>query len=144
MTQSVFIGTGTTLTFATSAFAAEITGINASGVSRAVIETSHLGTPAAAANEIGSKTFLAGKLVDPGELAVEGHLDADTIPPIEADPEQITVAFPLASGEASASSWEFPGQMVGYDWGIVLEEKATFSATIKAVGPIVVTAAVDS
>lgn len=139
--NAVDIGTGTTISFGTSGFSAEVTSIKMSGISRAIIETSHLSTPAATSGTIGSKTFLAGKLSDPGECAIEGHFDADLEPPIEGDPETITITFPKAEGESAASKWEFSGQMTNYEFNGPLEDKMTFSATIKAVGPITVTEA---
>jgi hypothetical protein len=142
--NAVDIGTGTTITFGTSGFAAELTSVKMSGISRAIIETSHLATPAATTGTIGSKTFLAGKLSDPGELAIEGHFDADLEPPVEGDPETITITFPLADGESTASSWSFSGQMTNYEFGAPLEDKMTFTATVKAVGPITVTEAVPT
>lgn len=139
--NAVDIGTGTTITFGTSGFSAEVTSIKMSGISRSIIETSHLGTSPAGAGEIGSKTFLAGKLSDPGEVSIEGHFDADLTPPLEASPETITITFPLADGESVASKWSFSGQMTAYEFSAPLEDKITFTATIKAVGPITVTEA---
>lgn len=137
--NKVDIGTGTSIGFGTSGFDAEVTAIKHGGISRNIVETSHLGTPSAQADTIGSKTFLAGKLSDPGEITIEGHHDADLLPPIEADAETITITFPKASDEATATTWSFLGQMTSYEYNAPLEDKITFSATVKAVGPITVT-----
>lgn len=139
--NKVDIGTGTTIAFGTSTFTAEITSIKHGGISRNTTETSHLGTAAATGQDIGSKTFLAGKLSDPGEITIEGHHDADLVPPVEAAPQTITVTFPLGTGESVASKWVFSGQMTSYEYSAPLEDKITFSATIKAVGKITITAA---
>jgi len=139
--QAVDLGTGTTITFGTSGFSAEITNISHDGINREIIETSHLGTSPAGANEIGSKTFLAGDLSDPGELTLEGHFDGDDIPPVEGAPETVTVTFPLGSGETTPTTWQFSGQMTGFSYNVPLEDKITFTATVKAVGPVTRTAA---
>lgn len=139
--QPVDLGTGITITFGTSGFAAEITSVSMDDISREVIDTSHLGTTPAGAGEIGSRTFLAGKLSNPGMLNIEGHHDADLTPPIEAAAEVITITFPLGTGETTASKWVFNGQMTSYGFSAPLEDKITFSASVKAVGPITITEA---
>ncbi len=137
----VDIGTGTSILFGTSGFAAELTSVSMDGISREIVETSHLGTPIAGAGKLGSKTFIAGDLSDPGTLSIEGHFDADIIPPLEAAAELITITFPLGAGESVASTWVFQGQMINYNPTIPLEDKMTFTADVKAVGEITVTAA---
>lgn len=137
----VDVGTGATIVFGTSAFAARITGITHDGIERAILETSHLGTAPAGAGTIGSKTFIAGDLSDPGTITLEGHHDADIIPPIEGAPETITITFPKGAAETAATTWSFQGQMTGYSYTIPLEDIVTFSATVKAVGPITRTVA---
>ena len=101
----VDIGTGTSILFGTSGFAAELTSVSMDGISREIVETSHLGTPIAGAGKLGSKTFIAGDLSDPGTLSIEGHFDADIIPPLEAAAELITITFPLGAGESVATTW---------------------------------------
>lgn len=137
-TPAVDLGTGITVVFA-SGFAPEITNASMSGISREVVDTSHLGTPQAGADKIGSRTFLAGDLSDPGELTIEGHFNPDTVPPIEGDSEVITINFPPNSGVTTPAKWVFNGQMTSFDWNGPLEDKMTFTATVKAVGEIAVT-----
>ena len=136
MGNPVDIGTGTTIVFGTSGFSAEITEISHGGISREIIETSHLGTPPATTGKIGSKTFLAGILSDPGELTLQGHHNPSLTPPVEGDPETITVTFP------DGDTWAFSGQMTSFEYAAPLEDKMTFSATVKAVGSITVTAGI--
>ena len=138
--MSVDLGTGTTIVFGTSGFTAEITDISWSGISREIIDTTHLGTSPASGSEIGSKTFLAGDLTDPGEISLEGHFDPDQIPPLEAAAETVTITFPLPVGGTTAATWAASCQLTSYDPSIPLEDKMTFSATLKVVGPITVTA----
>ena len=70
------IGTGTTITFGTSGFTAEIVGIS--------IDVTHLATPVAGAGEVGSREKIPGKHVDPGQLKLTCHYDPDTDPPSRA------------------------------------------------------------
>ena len=133
MANPVDLGTGTTITFGTSGFSAEVTEISHGSISRETIDTSHLATPAATAGKIGSKTFLAGILSDPGELTLQGHHDPSLTPPVEGDAETVTVTFP------DGDTWAFSGQMTSYEYTAPLEDKMTFSATVKAVGSITVT-----
>lgn len=97
-TPLVDLGTGTTVTFGTSGFTAELTDIQISNLSREVIETSNLATPQAGAGQIGSKTFLAGDLTDPGSVTLTGHFNPDTVPPLEGAAETVTITFPPNSG----------------------------------------------
>lgn len=139
-TPAVNIGTGATITFGTSSFTAQITNISLSGVSREVLDTSNLSTPIAGSGKFGSKTFLAGDLVDPGSVTIEGHLNPDTVVPIEGASETITITFPVSTGAPTAAKWVFPGQVISFDATVPLEELMSFTMEIKAVGPIVVTA----
>jgi hypothetical protein len=131
---AVDLGTGTTLTY--SGFTYEITNISVSGITREVIETVHLSTAPAGAGEIGSKTYIAGDLSDPGEVSVEGHFNPDDTPPIEAVASNLTITFP------SGATWVASAQLTSFDVTVPTEEKMTFSSTFKLVGSITVTPAV--
>jgi len=137
--SGVDIGTGGSITFGTSGFAPEVNNITWGGISREVIETSHLGTSPAGDNEIGSKTYLAGKLSDPGEISIEGNFDVREHPPIEEDPETITVKCPLYSGDSTQGQFAADGQMTEFELTIPTEDKMGFTATIKITGPITIT-----
>lgn len=131
--SNVDIGTGSTIVFGTSGFSADITNFSISGLTREVIDVSHLGTSPAGAGEIGSREYLAGDLSDAGEISINGNFNPDLIPPIEGAPETITVTFP------EGAIWTFSGQMTSYGQETPLEDKMSFTATVKAVGPITVT-----
>lgn len=135
---TVDIGTGTTLTFAS--FTAELTAINWDGITRDIIETSHLSTAVAGAGKIGSKTFIPGDLVDPGEISIEGHFDPDLTPPMESAAGTATITFPLPAGGLTKADWEASAIMSSFSLGVPLEDKMTFSATIKVTGEITLTA----
>ena len=133
---NVDIGTGTTITFGTSGFNAQIESASWGGITREIIDVTHLGTTPASGGEIGSREYLAGDLSDPGELTLELHFNPNLQAPIEGDPETITVTYPLVSGDTTSASWSAQGQMTGYDHEIPLEDKMTATATVKITGPI--------
>lgn len=118
------LGTGASIAFGTSNFTMEATSIAASGASRPVLKTSHLGT-------VDDDTFIPGDLVDDGEIAVTYWFDpADGEPPIHAVPETITITF------RSGATATFNGFISGYDWTNPLEELQEASLTIKVNGAI--------
>jgi hypothetical protein len=69
------LGNGTTVTFGTSSFTANITGVSWGGISRESINTSHLGTTT-------DHTFIPGDLVDNGEVSLTIQYDGTVSPPI--------------------------------------------------------------
>ena len=137
---NVDIGTGTIITFATSAFTADLLSVDLSGITRESIETSHMGTAAPGAGEIANKTFIPGDLTDPGEISIEIHFNPETTPPIDAAAEVITITWPLAAGQAVAGTWASSGFMTDFTITDPLEDKMTATATIKLSGPITLTA----
>lgn len=123
-----FVGTGTTISFASS-FLAEILDIGVGGLSREAIDTTHMGTSV-------WKTFVPGDLSDPGELEVEIAFDPALTPPINSAPESITITF----SDSGAATWVFSGFMVGFSAKTPLEGRATGTARIKISGVITITA----
>ncbi len=89
-------GTGTTITFGTSAWTGSVISIGGTTQSREALEDTHLGTS-------GEKTFVFNDLIDAGDFELEFYWDqsASVFPPISAVAEVITVSFPLKSGEAT-------------------------------------------
>lgn len=130
----VDLGTGASVTFATSSFTANITSIGFSGMERASVDTSHLGTTTA-------MTFVAGDLYNAGELELEIQFDPDDFPPIKTAAETITVTFANLGGTTPAD-WEFTGFCTGFSAGVPLEELMTGTITIKITGDITATAQV--
>ncbi len=97
----------TTLLFGTTGFAPEITSVNFTGMSRPKVLTSHLLTT-------GYDTFVNGPRVDPGDLVLGIFYDAGDNPPIDTDPEVVTVTYPGGAivGTASfATGLTITGQM---------------------------------
>lgn len=116
-------GTGTTIVFGTSGFSASWTAVNQQGISRGFDQTSHLGST-------NNHTYKPKKLVDQGEVPGEFFFDPTEQPPINGEPESITITFP------DGSTAVFVGFLTGWEWGAPLEELMTGSATLKISGGV--------
>ena len=82
----VSVSNGLRIAFGKSGFVADILTVSHSGVARALIETSHMGTPEPGDGEIGGKTFIVDPLEDPGQLQLQVHYDPSN-PPKRTDPD---------------------------------------------------------
>lgn len=123
------IGTGATISFGSSGFSAHITNVDHSGISRAVVETSHLGTTTA-------RTFVPGDLYDGGTVALEMNFDSNDQPPITSTAETITITFPIKPGGSTGATAQFSGFVQDWSYTVPLEDKMTATATIKVTGAI--------
>lgn len=123
----MWIGTGTSITFATG-FLAELLDVSPPNASREAIQVSHMGTTL---NHI----FKPAKLVDWGELNCDIGYDPSVAPPVNDAAESIAITFP----DSGATVWTFDGFMTGYDPGDPLEDRATAACTIKITGGITIT-----
>ena len=139
--MGAYIMTGTALTV--SGFVAEITDLGHDGMTRVSEESTHMLSAIAGANEIGGREFLLGKLADPGGLSISGNHDPDVLPPVSADAASIVLTFPLQAGQATATIYTATGGMTDYSYTGTVEGKATFTATLKFTGKIVITPSVD-
>lgn len=132
------MGTGALVGFGTSSIPYEILDINWSGMERAVGETTHLATTLA-------RTYLPGDLVDPGELSLTVHVNADQDPIDDTGLviETITLTFPIPIGGSSGATWVGSGFIKSQDpVSIAIDEIMTASVTIKWSGDITTTNAV--
>lgn len=127
---SAAVDVGTGLTISMSSFFAQIVDMSISGISRASIPTSHMGTAAPGDNNFGNMTFIPGDLSDPGELSVEIHFNPDTEPPIDQPAEAIVVTF------NGGATWTTSGFLTNFDVGVPLEDKMTGTATVKFSGNV--------
>lgn len=134
---AVNINTGTTIVFGTSSWVAELTSINGAEATREAIDTTHLGTAAAGATEIGNATMIFGDIVKLGPIELEGHFNPDTVPPMDEASETMTITW------KGGATWVSPGGMVKYtpEAGSGTDQKMTFSATWQPSDSIVVTPA---
>jgi len=121
------VGTGTTITFATSAFTAQVMSLSASDITREDIDVTHMGSTV-------YKEFQPSDLVDGGSIEMEIGFDPDAIPPISGASETITIAFPLPSGQITPADLAFSGYVSSWTWTAPMEEVMTATITIKVDG----------
>lgn len=121
----MIIATGITISFATGFFA-EILDATPPNLSRISVQSSHMTTPD------GYHTFLAGKLVDGGEVTVDMGFDPAVAPPIEDPPEPVVITFP----NSASSTMSFSGFMTGFEPTGPLEDRLTATSTLKVTGKI--------
>lgn len=139
--MAVDLGTRTYLTFNTSGFSIEVVGIQLGGVTRPAIDTTHLLSTLPVSGEFGGRTFIPGKLQDPGELTLEVHHDPDKVPPVNQDPETMVLTFPTPAGKTTGAYYTFQGFVTSYQAGAPLEDKMGATITVKLSGVVVPTAA---
>jgi hypothetical protein len=95
-------GTGSTIAFGSSLFSSDLISITLPENVREVIDTTHLGTTAA-------KTKKPAKLINVGEITCEFDHDPSAIDLTKRDPEQITIRYPLLTGQATPTTLVFNG-----------------------------------
>lgn len=127
-------GTGTTIVFATSGFAAEVRGIDWSGITRPSVKTSHLGT-------VADDTFIPGDLVDNGTISLDIHHDPSLVIPIAAVKETVTVTYPLKAGDVTPANWACTAFATDDSHSVPLEEIMAGTLVLKVSGGVTKTAA---
>ena len=132
---------GTTIAFGTSSFSANLKSYTLGGQSRAMHDTSHLGTAAPGASEIHNKTFLPSDLSDGGDLTMVIHFNPENLPPINGPKEVITITFPLASGDTTPTIYVFDGAVSGFEEDSPEDGIMMATMTVKVSGKIAKTAA---
>ena len=141
MSASVDVGTGATITFATSAFTGEaIDVMSFTGGGRESFDTSHFGTSAVGATELNNKTYILSRLVEGGEFTFMLHLDPDTVIPTGAVAEVVTIQYFPSGGDSTGATWVFSGGITGFGADVPMDGKMVTPITVKVLGPIVVTA----
>lgn len=128
------IGTGATVGFGTSSFAPRFNELNWEGIERPVIPAPYLALAVTGSGEIGNLPKLLGDVIDAGRVSGVAHFNPDTVPPIDEDPEVITITW------RSGATWVFTGQVVAYNPKIVIDGLMTADVTIEACSKITVTA----
>ena len=132
----VSVSNGLKVTFGRSGFQADILSVSHSGVARALIETSHMGTPEPEEDEIGGKTFIVDPLEDPGALQLQVHYDPSN-PPKRTDPddpESIEVEYRKPKGAATAARLVGEGWLQEWSAEMNLGAKMTATLTVKFTG----------
>ncbi len=120
------VGTGSTITFGTSSFSADILDINRTGITRPSIDVTHMGTT-------GGREFMPGDLYDPGEIEVEFGWIGTLDPPYDGAIETVTIN---CAGAGSGHNWASSCFCTNFEFGLPLEEKMTARMTLKATGDI--------
>lgn len=132
---AVNIGTGTTITFATSGFSAEvIETVDWTAITRGAVDTTHMTSTQATSGTFGGRTFVPTKFADPGQIALVVHLNPQTNVPIHGAAETVTITFPLVTGDATAAYWYCSGFVTEMGPSVPLEDKMTNRLVIKLTG----------
>lgn len=116
------VGDGTTITWGSSGFAANIVSVDGPSVTIEPVESTHLGST-------GWKSFLASTLKDGGELSLTVNHDAGLSVPTAS--ETITIDW-----GGLGNTWVFSGITTGYTPGASINEIMTATMTIKVTGTI--------
>lgn len=116
-------GHGTTITFGTSGFSANLIGIDSLNVERASIEDTHMSTSDA-------KDFLPAALYE-WKLDITVEHDATESVPISAVKETITVDW-----AGSGNTWAGSGHCTGYSPGAEVGARMEGSMSIQGSGAI--------
>lgn len=123
------VGTGTSMTFATSNFSAELLSVSLEGVSRPALKTSHLGTT-------NYDTFMKGDLTDPGEIQITFQYNPNTQPPINGAAETITITYPVPAGSSNGATHVGSGFLTDFSVTSELETVIQATATLKLSGTL--------
>lgn len=137
------IGTGSTVAFGTSSWVSEIISLAWSGMTRGVVETSHMTTSLTGTDEFGSATFIAHDFADGGELTLEVHFNPDWTPPIELVEEVITITTPINTVGGTGATWVFTGFCKSFEWNAPMEDKMTATLVLRINGKVDITASTD-
>ncbi|MEM9019939.1 MAG: hypothetical protein AAGC44_05190 [Planctomycetota bacterium] len=107
--MSIGTGHGTTIAFGTSGFTALFRAMDFGDMDRGEHDSSHLET-------VDFRTFIPGDLTNPGELDCTMLYDPDTstLPPLNADPETITLTYKTPSGKSTGPTFACSGFIKGF------------------------------
>lgn len=126
-------GFGASISFATGFFA-QITGVDWSGITRAALNTTHMGTTN------GRMTYLASDLIDSGQLEVTIWFNPSTTPPYASAAETCTLTMPIPTGQTVAATWACSAFMTDYKFSMPHDNLMSATATLKFSGTITITA----
>lgn len=134
---AVDIGTGTTITFGTTGYSAQIDEtIDWSDVTRGAVRTTHMGSTQPSVGQFGGHTYIPTKFANPGTLNLLVHFNPNDNVPIHQPPEMITATFPLVSGDMTAAYWYGTGFIIAASPSIPLEDKMVQRLTLQMSGNI--------
>ena len=117
------VSTGISFTFATSGFTANFIDVTPPNKSREALNVSHMLTT-------GYHKYIAAKLIEGGSLSATIQYDAGQEPPLDEDPEVITITY------ADGSTEDFVGFMTAESPAAALETVMTADVTFKVADDI--------
>jgi len=118
-------GTGTTITFGTSAFAANLIDVDGPGQERGAIDVTHM-----ASTEIES---LEASLVDGGDVGLTFEYLGSDDPPIDQPAEEIIIDW---AGAGTGYKSTFSGFLTNFRPRAAIGERMTATATLKVAGAV--------
>lgn len=135
---SVDVGTGSSIAFATSAYAANLLSLDYTGPSVETPDSSHMGTAdsSPAAGEFANRTKISGNLIEGGEFTAVFQFNPNDVIPVVGSSEVVTVTFPLPAGDATPANWAFPGIVTAYPPTIPLDDIMTVAVVIMVAGAV--------
>jgi hypothetical protein len=129
-------GIGTTLTFGTSGFSAKVRNYNDIGMSREILDATHMGSPAGA-----TFTGLIFRETRPGDLGTTKELSIDILfdpddndIPIDQPAEEITMQFKALSTQSTGAQWIFDGFVSDWSASVPYDGLMTGTLTISVSG----------
>lgn len=137
--MSARTGIGTTITFATSSFTALVRNYNDLGVDRAILDTTHMGSSVAASTFNGNASGVfrekaPGKLFGVKDMSIDILFDPDTVPPVDENPEVITLQFLPDTGQSTGASFSFSGFISEISAAVPYDDLCTATITLAATG----------
>lgn len=128
-------GTGASIQFGSSAFSSDLISLTLPEITREAIDTTHLGT-------VSAKSSKPAKLRNVGEIQAEFDHDPAAIDLTKRDAEQITINYPLLSGQVTPTKLVFNGFVTSQGGEeMKVDQRMSTKATIKVNGDITVVAA---
>ena len=103
-------GDTTSITFATSGFTATLVSVAGATQERESIDDTPLATGTHKTNQPGNK-------ITPGRQTFDFYYDPDSQPPITADPETITLTYPVPSGQTNGATKAGTGYIASWTEG---------------------------
>lgn len=116
--MAIGTGHGTTLTFATSGFSANLLSLNGIGFSREKVDTTHMGTTTA-------KTNIAADLYELPDITAEISFDPAVSIPSSGTDETITINF-----KNSGKTWAATGRIASASISVPMGDRMTCSLTL--------------
>lgn len=120
--MAIGTGHGTTITFGTSGFTANLNNLTGIGFSRDKIDTTHMGTT-------GAKTNIAADLYELNDITAEISFDPATSIPSSGVDETITINF-----KNSGKTWAATGRIAGASIATPKDGLMTCSLTLHMTG----------